>query len=224
MPRLRDFNQVLVTGGAGFLGSHLCDRLIAEGVTVLCLDNFFTGSRRNVAQLLGHPRFELIRHDVTFPVYPRGRRDLQPRLRRLPDPLPVRSRADHQVERPRRDQHAGPRQAHARADPAGLHQRGLRRSGGAPAARGLLGPRQPDRAARLLRRGQALRRDAVLRLPPPAPAADQGRADLQHLRPAHAPQRRPRGVELHPPGVAQRADHALRRRPPDALVLLRRPT
>jgi len=69
MPRLRDFNQVLVTGGAGFLGSHLCDRLIADGVTVLCLDNFFTGSRRNVTQLLGHPRFELIRHDVTFPVY-----------------------------------------------------------------------------------------------------------------------------------------------------------
>jgi UDP-glucuronate decarboxylase len=69
MPRLQDFNQVLVTGGAGFLGSHLCDRLIADGVTVLCLDNFFTGSRRNVAQLLGHPRFELIRHDVTFPVY-----------------------------------------------------------------------------------------------------------------------------------------------------------
>jgi UDP-glucuronate decarboxylase len=69
MPRLRDFNQVLVTGGAGFLGSHLCDRLIADGVTVLCLDNFFTGSRRNVTQLLEHPRFELIRHDVTFPVY-----------------------------------------------------------------------------------------------------------------------------------------------------------
>ena len=60
MPRLQDFNQVLVTGGAGFLGSHLCDRLVAEGVTVLCLDNFFTGSRHNVAQLLGHPRFELM--------------------------------------------------------------------------------------------------------------------------------------------------------------------
>jgi len=69
MPRLQDFNQVLVTGGAGFLGSHLCDRLIADGVTVLCLDNFFTGSRHNVVQLLGHPRFELIRHDVTFPVF-----------------------------------------------------------------------------------------------------------------------------------------------------------
>ena len=69
MPRLQDLHQVLVTGGAGFLGSHLCDRLIADGVTVICLDNFYTGNRLNVAQLFGHPRFELIRHDVTFPIY-----------------------------------------------------------------------------------------------------------------------------------------------------------
>ncbi|HEX7079861.1 MAG TPA: UDP-glucuronic acid decarboxylase family protein [Gammaproteobacteria bacterium] len=61
--------QCLVTGGAGFLGSHLCDRLIADGHIVLCLDNFFTGSRLNVAHLLGNPRFELIRHDVTFPIH-----------------------------------------------------------------------------------------------------------------------------------------------------------
>lgn len=59
----------LVTGGSGFLGSHLCDRLINQGHDVLCVDNFFTGSRQNVAHLLGHPRFELIRHDVTFPLY-----------------------------------------------------------------------------------------------------------------------------------------------------------
>ena len=61
--------RTVIAGGAGFLGSHLCDRLIADGVTVLCVDNFFTGSRRNVTHLLGHPRFELIRHDVTFPIY-----------------------------------------------------------------------------------------------------------------------------------------------------------
>jgi UDP-glucuronate decarboxylase len=61
--------QVLVTGGAGFLGSHLCDRLIARGEDVLCVDNFFTGSKRNVAHLLQEPRFELMRHDVTFPLY-----------------------------------------------------------------------------------------------------------------------------------------------------------
>jgi len=69
MPRLHDYQQVLVTGGAGFLGSHLCDRLLASGVTVVCLDNFFTGNRRNVEQLFDHPRFELIRHDVTFPIH-----------------------------------------------------------------------------------------------------------------------------------------------------------
>lgn len=62
-------NKILVTGGAGFLGSHLCDRLIKDGHDVLCVDNFFTGSKANVAHLLHHPRFELMRHDVTFPLY-----------------------------------------------------------------------------------------------------------------------------------------------------------
>ena len=61
--------RILVTGGAGFLGSHLCDHLLAEGHEVLCVDNFFTGRRANVAHLLNHPSFELIRHDVTFPLY-----------------------------------------------------------------------------------------------------------------------------------------------------------
>lgn len=62
-------NKVLVTGGAGFLGSHLCDRLLARGDDVLCVDNFFTGSKRNVAHLHNLPNFELMRHDVTFPLY-----------------------------------------------------------------------------------------------------------------------------------------------------------
>ncbi len=62
-------NTILVTGGAGFLGSHLCDRLVADGHDVVCVDNFFTGSKRNIRHLLGHPRFELLRHDVTFPLY-----------------------------------------------------------------------------------------------------------------------------------------------------------
>ncbi len=59
----------LVTGGAGFIGSHLCERLISDGHDVVCVDNFFTGSKRNIERLLGHPRFELLRHDVTFPLY-----------------------------------------------------------------------------------------------------------------------------------------------------------
>ncbi len=69
MPKLLDSKQIVVTGGAGFLGSHLCDRLIAEGADVICLDNFFTGNRRNIAHLLQNPHFELVRHDVTFPIY-----------------------------------------------------------------------------------------------------------------------------------------------------------
>jgi len=61
--------RVLVTGGAGFIGSHLCERLLDDGHEVLCVDNFFTGTRGNVARLLDNPRFELMRHDVTFPLY-----------------------------------------------------------------------------------------------------------------------------------------------------------
>src|SRR5665213_1936097 len=61
--------RILVTGGSGFLGSHLCERLLAEGANVICVDNFFTGSRRNVEHLLDDKHFELIRHDVTFPIY-----------------------------------------------------------------------------------------------------------------------------------------------------------
>jgi UDP-glucuronate decarboxylase len=64
-----DRKRVLVTGGAGFLGSHLCERLLREGDEVLCVDNFFTGRRTNVAHLLENPRFELLRHDVTFPLF-----------------------------------------------------------------------------------------------------------------------------------------------------------
>ena len=62
-------NTILITGGAGFIGSHLCDRLVRDGHDVLCIDNFFTGSKRNIAHLLGNPLFELMRHDVTFPLY-----------------------------------------------------------------------------------------------------------------------------------------------------------
>ena len=61
--------RILITGGAGFLGSHLCERLLADGAIIVCVDNFFTGARRNIEHLLDHKHFEVIRHDVTFPLY-----------------------------------------------------------------------------------------------------------------------------------------------------------
>jgi UDP-glucuronate decarboxylase len=61
--------RILVTGGAGFIGSHLCEHLLEIGCDVLCVDNFFTGAKRNIEHLLGHPRFEILRHDVTFPLF-----------------------------------------------------------------------------------------------------------------------------------------------------------
>jgi len=62
-------SRILVTGGAGFLGSHLCERLLKDGHDIIRLDNFFTGTKDNIAHLLDHPHFELMRHDVTFPLY-----------------------------------------------------------------------------------------------------------------------------------------------------------
>ena len=66
---MRRMHKILVTGGAGFLGSHLCERLVGEGHDVICLDNFYTGGKANIKHLLGRPEFELLRHDVTFPLY-----------------------------------------------------------------------------------------------------------------------------------------------------------
>jgi hypothetical protein len=69
MPGLSGLNRrILITGGAGFIRSHLCERLVAQNNDVLCVDNFFTGSRNNIAHLIGDTRFETLRHDVTFPL------------------------------------------------------------------------------------------------------------------------------------------------------------
>jgi UDP-glucuronate decarboxylase len=66
---VEDFVRILVTGGAGFLGSHLCEKLLAAGNDVVCVDNFYTGNKKNIQHLLSNPQFELLRHDVTFPLY-----------------------------------------------------------------------------------------------------------------------------------------------------------
>ena len=67
--RYGNIKKILVTGGAGFLGSHLCERLLSQGHEILCVDNFYTGTRSNIEKFLGEPRFEFMRHDVTFPLY-----------------------------------------------------------------------------------------------------------------------------------------------------------
>ncbi|PIY59668.1 NAD-dependent dehydratase, partial [Candidatus Wolfebacteria bacterium CG_4_10_14_0_8_um_filter_37_11] len=66
---LSNMKRILVTGGAGFIGSHLCKRLLDEGNEVLCVDNFFTGNKNNISEFLDNKRFELLRHDITFPLY-----------------------------------------------------------------------------------------------------------------------------------------------------------
>ncbi len=146
--------RVLVTGGAGFLGSHLCERLIARGDDVLCVDNYFTGRKDNVAQLLGDPNFEAMRHDITHPLF-----DEVDEIYNLACP-------------------ASP--IHYQFDPVQTTKTSV--------IGAITRQCQPDWPARLLRRRQALRRDPVLRLFPPAQSADPRRPHLQHLWAAHAPQ------------------------------------
>jgi UDP-glucuronate decarboxylase len=127
-----------------------------------------TGTKDNIAHLLANPRFELLRHDITFPLYVEV-----DEIYNLACPAsPIHYQRDP-VQTTKTSVHGainmlGLAKRTQGQDPAGLDQRGLRRPGRPPADRGLLGQRQPDRPALLLRRGQALRRDAVLRLSPPA--------------------------------------------------------
>ena len=118
---------MLVTGGAGFLGSHLCERLLADGCDVLCVDNFYTGTKDNIAHLIGNPRFELMRHDVTFPLYVEV-----DQIYNLACPAsPIHYQFDP-VQTTKTSVHGAinmlglAKRVKAR-DPAGLHERGLRR-------------------------------------------------------------------------------------------------
>ena len=212
--------RVLVTGGAGFLGSHLCERLLRDGHEVICLDNFFSGKRANIQHLQGLPGFELIRHDIVEPTCSKSTASSS-RLPGLAGALPVQSGQDHQDQRDGHDQHAGAGQARARADPADLDQRGLRRSRATSANRELLGQRQSDRRALLLRRGQAGGRVPDDGLPSSEQRRHPHRAHLQHLRAADGDQRRPGGFQFLRRGAAGRGIADLRRRQADQVFRLR---
>ena len=210
--RLDAMTTCVVTGGSGFLGSHLCETLLARGHRVICVDNLDTGSLANIEHLRG-PEFVFVHQDVTEPFFVDEPVDFVFHFASPASPIDY-------LRLPLQTLKVGSYGTHHALGLAKLHRarfltastsRGLRRSAGASAAGVLLGPREPDRPARRLRRGQALRRGADDGLPPPAGRGHGDRADLQHLRPADAPARRPRDPDLHAPGAAGQADHGLRR-------------
>ncbi|CAA9321124.1 MAG: UDP-glucuronate decarboxylase, partial [uncultured Gemmatimonadaceae bacterium] len=150
-----------------------------------------------------------------------ARRRAPLRLAREPGRLPRAPDRDAQGGLPRHAQRARDRAGEGRPLLPRLHVRGLRRPARAPAAGELLGERQPDRPAELLRRGQAVRGSADDGVPPGARPRHAHRAHLQHVRAAHAPERRAGGVELHRAGAARGADHHLRRGLADPQLHLR---
>ena len=201
----------MVTGGAGFLGSHLCERLLRDGHEVVCLDNFFTGSRANVEHLLDNHRFELMRHDVTEPLTMEV--DEIYHLACPASPIhyqrnPVRTirtavegtlnMLDLAREAKARILIASTSEVYG--DPTEHPQRESYWGNVNP-----IGPRacydEGKRCAEALAVSYARQYGVEVRIV----------AHLQHLRPAHARERRPRGVELRRAGAAQRADHHLRR-------------
>jgi nucleoside-diphosphate-sugar epimerase len=219
-------NRILITGGAGFLGSHLCERLLDEGNDVLCVDNFYTSTRRNIVPLLDHPNFELMRHDVTFPLYV----EVDQIFNMACPASPIHYQRD-------------PVQTTKTSVHGAINMLGLAKRTGAtilqastsevygdpelhPQPESYWGNVNPIGIRSCYDEGkrcaETLFFDYLLRLLAPAPAADQGGAHLQHLRPAHAAGRRPRGLQLHRAGAVRQGHHHLRRRQPDALVLLRR--
>jgi UDP-glucuronate decarboxylase len=175
--------RILVTGGAGFLGSHLCERLLRDGHDVLCVDNYFSGRRENIIHLLDDHNFEAMRHDVTFPLFVEV-----DEIYNLACPA---SPIHYQFDPVQTTKTC----VHGAINMLGLAKRVKGKILQASTSeyprihpnirdRGLLGQRQPDWPPFLLRRRQALRRNPVLRLPSPTSAEDPRGADLQYLWPA----------------------------------------
>ncbi len=214
--------RVLVTGGAGFLGSHLCDRLLKSGAGVLCVDNYFTGTRRNIDHLLDHHGFELIRHDVTFPLYVEVDQIFNLACPASPihyqhDPVQTTKTSVHGainmlgLAKRLRAKILQASTSEVYGDPS-VH----------PQTEDYWGHVNPIGPRSCYDEGKRCAETLFFDYWRQHQLAHQGRAHLQHLRPAHASQRRPRGVEFHRAGAARPRHHHLRRRPANPLVLLRR--
>ena len=114
--------RILVTGGGGFIGSYLCEKLLSDRAEVICVDNFFTGSKENIVHLLDNPYFELLRHDVCFPLYVEVDEIYNLACPASPMHYQRDPRADDKDQRTRRHKLARPSQAVTDKDPASVHQ------------------------------------------------------------------------------------------------------
>jgi UDP-glucuronate decarboxylase len=214
--------RVLVTGGAGFLGSHLCERLIRDGDDVLCVDNYFTGRKDNIAHLIGDPHFEAMRHDITFPLYVEV-----DEIYNLACPAsPVHYQYD-------------PVQTTKTSVIGAINMLGLAKRVGAkimqastsevygdpsvhPQTEDYRGNVNPLGPRACYDEGKRCAETLFFELFPSAQDAHQSGAHLQHVWAAHASERRPCGVELHRPGIAWRGHRIVRQRQSNKGVLLRR--
>ena len=190
-------NRVLVTGGAGFIGSHLCERLLRRGSEVLCVDNFYTGTRSNVHHLLSNPLFELARHDICFPMFVEV-----DQIFNLACPAsPIHYQFD-------------PVQTTKVSVNGSINMLGLAKRVKAkilqastsevygdptvhPQQETYWGNVNPIGLRSCYDEGKRCAETSVFRLPTPTWFANKGRAYLQHLWPRHAPKRWTSGVKLH---------------------------
>ena len=220
---MNDQKTVLVTGGAGFLGSHLCDRLIADGHEVLCVDNFFTGRKANIAHLLGQSALRAAAPRRDLPALCRGRPDLQSRLPGLADRITSTTRC-------RRPRPACTARSTCSGSPSGSRPGSSRpRPPRSTATRRCIrSPRTTGATSTRSARAPATTRASAAPRRCSSTTTASTSCDIKVARifntygPRMHPERRPRGVELHRAGAEGRGHHHLRRRQPDALVLLRR--